>query len=76
MASPPHSPPCLHGASRTTGGILRGQALGNVVTFSISATYTCYLLGTYFSPHFGFILTNSSLRNGRYHASCNLGILC
>lgn len=33
MASPPHSPPRLHGASRTTGGILRGRALGNVFNF-------------------------------------------
>jgi len=33
MASPPHSPPCLHGASRTTGGLLRGRALGNVFNF-------------------------------------------
>ena len=33
MASPPCSPPCLHGASRTTGGILRGRALGNIFNF-------------------------------------------
>jgi hypothetical protein len=32
MASPPASPPrnVLQGASRTTGGVLRGRALGNV----------------------------------------------
>jgi hypothetical protein len=29
MHSPPISPPRLYGSSRTTGGILRGQALGN-----------------------------------------------
>jgi hypothetical protein len=33
MASPPHTPPRLHGASRTTGGFLRGRALGNVYNF-------------------------------------------
>lgn len=33
MASPPHSPPRLQGASRMTGGILRGRALGNVYNF-------------------------------------------
>ena len=33
MTSPPHSPPHLHGASRTTGGILRGRAIGNVFNF-------------------------------------------
>jgi len=33
MASPLHSPPRLHGASHTTGGILRGQALGNIFNF-------------------------------------------
>ena len=36
MASPPQSPPQTppqHGASRTTGGILRGKALGNVYNF-------------------------------------------
>ena len=33
MASPPHSPPCLQGASRMTEGILRGRALGNVYNF-------------------------------------------
>jgi hypothetical protein len=30
MASPPDSPSYLQGASHTTGGILRGRALGNV----------------------------------------------
>lgn len=30
MASPPNSPHNLQGASRTTGGIFRGRALGNV----------------------------------------------
>ncbi|KAF8221570.1 hypothetical protein L208DRAFT_1327243 [Tricholoma matsutake] len=33
MVSSPHSPPGRHGASRTTGGILRGHALGNVYNF-------------------------------------------
>jgi len=33
MASPPCSPPCLHGASHTTGGILCGQVLGNIFNF-------------------------------------------
>src|ERR1700689_325990 len=33
MTSPPHSPPRLQGASRTTGGILRGRPLGNVFNF-------------------------------------------
>ncbi len=33
MASPPCSPPCLHGASHTTGGILHGRALGNIFNF-------------------------------------------
>ena len=31
MHSPPISPPRLHGSSRTTGGILRGHALGNTL---------------------------------------------
>jgi hypothetical protein len=31
MNSPPTSPPRLHGSSRTTGGILRGRALGNAL---------------------------------------------
>lgn len=30
MASPPSSPENLQGASRTTGGVFRGRALGNV----------------------------------------------
>ena len=30
MYSPPTSPPQLHGASRETGGIFRGNALGNI----------------------------------------------
>ena len=32
MASPPNSPPhhSLQGASRTTGGVLRGRAHGNI----------------------------------------------
>ena len=36
MASPPFTPPCPHGASRTTGGIICGQALGNVYNFGDS----------------------------------------
>lgn len=31
MCSPPNSPPRLYGASRTTGGIIRGHALGNTL---------------------------------------------
>ena len=31
MNSPPTSPPCPYGSSRMTGGILHGQALGNVL---------------------------------------------
>ena len=31
MQSPQNSPPKLHGASRTSGGIFRGQATGNVL---------------------------------------------
>jgi hypothetical protein len=34
MSSPPNSPPCLQGSSRTVGGILRGHALGNVFNFA------------------------------------------
>jgi hypothetical protein len=33
MASPPQSPPLQHGASCMTGGILCGNALGNVYNF-------------------------------------------
>lgn len=31
MTSPPQSPPRLQGASRTTGGIIRGRAYGNAL---------------------------------------------
>jgi hypothetical protein len=31
MQSPPHTPLMLYGSSRTTGGFLRGRALGNVL---------------------------------------------
>ncbi len=34
MDSPPHSPSDLQGASCITGGILDGQALGNVYNFA------------------------------------------
>jgi hypothetical protein len=36
MASPPTTPSQLQGASHTTGGVIRGQAYGNVFNFANS----------------------------------------